>query len=70
VDTAKQVTEGQNMPVAEIRYLLERGRTFNSAGQKEQSILLFQDAYAKAAERNEDFYAIDAAHMLGIGGQL
>jgi tetratricopeptide (TPR) repeat protein len=66
LDTAKQVMEGQNMPVAEICYLLERGRAFNSAGKKEQSIPLFKEAYAKAVEHKEDFYAIDAAHMLGI----
>ena len=66
LDTARQEIEGQNMPVAEIRYLLERGRTFNSAGEKEQSIPLFKEAYAKAVKHNEDFYAIDAAHMLGI----
>jgi tetratricopeptide (TPR) repeat protein len=69
LDTARQVLEGQNMPVAEIRYLLERGRTFNSAGEKEQSIPRFKDAYAKAVEHNEDFYAIDAAHMLGIAAK-
>jgi tetratricopeptide (TPR) repeat protein len=69
LDTARQVLEGQNMPVAEIRYLLERGRTFNSAGEKEQSIPWFKDAYAKAVEQNEDFYAIDAAHMLGIAAK-
>jgi tetratricopeptide (TPR) repeat protein len=69
LDTARQVMEGQNMPVAEIRYLLERGRTFNSAGEKEQSISLFKEAYAKAIEHNEDFYAIDAAHMLGIAAK-
>jgi tetratricopeptide (TPR) repeat protein len=69
LDTARQVIEGQNMPVAEIRYLLERGRTYNSAGEKEQSIPLFKEAYTKAIERNEDFYAIDAAHMLGIAAK-
>ena len=69
LDTARQVMEGQNMPVAEIRYLLERGRTFNSAGEKEQSISLFKEAYAKAVEHNEDYYAIDAAHMLGIAAK-
>lgn len=69
LDTARQVMEEQNMPVAEIRYLLERGRTFNSAGEKKQSIPLFKEAYAKAAEHNEDFYAIDAAHMLGIAAE-
>ncbi len=69
LDTARQVIEGQSMPVAEIRYLLERGRTFNSAGEKEQAIPLFKEAYAKAVEHNEDFYAIDAAHMLGIAAK-
>jgi tetratricopeptide (TPR) repeat protein len=69
LDTARQVIEGQNMPIAEIRYPLERGRTFNSAGQKEQSIILFTEAYAKALEYKEDFYAIDAAHMLGIAAK-
>jgi tetratricopeptide (TPR) repeat protein len=69
LDTAKQVMQGQNMPVAEIRYLLERGRTFNSAGEKEQAIPLFKEAYMKAVEHNEDFYAIDAAHMLGIAAK-
>jgi tetratricopeptide (TPR) repeat protein len=57
------------MPVGEIRYLLERGRTYNSAGAKEQSIPLFKEAYTKAIEHNEDFYAIDAAHMLGIAAK-
>ena len=38
LDTASHVMDGQNMPIAEIRYLLERGRAFNSAGEKEQSI--------------------------------
>lgn len=69
LDTARQVMERENMPVAEIRYLLERGRTFNSAGEKEQSIPLFNAAYAKAVVHNEDFYAIDAAHMLGIASK-
>jgi tetratricopeptide (TPR) repeat protein len=69
LDKARQVMEGQYMPVAEIRYLLERGRTFNSAGDKEQSIPLFIDAYAKSVEHHEDFYAIDAAHMLGIASK-
>ena len=69
LDTARQVMEGQNMPIAEIRYLLERGRTFNSAGEKEQSIPLFKGAYTIAVEHDEDFYAIDAAHMLGIAAK-
>jgi len=69
LDRARQMMDGLNMPVAEIRYLLERGRTFNSAGEREQSIPLFKEAFAKAIEQKEDFHAIDAAHMLGIASK-
>ena len=52
--------------VATIRYLLERGRTFRSSKQVEKSRDLFLKAYKLAVKHNEDNYAIDAAHMLGI----
>jgi len=52
--------------VARIRYLLERGRTFRSSKQVEKSRDLFLKAYELAVKHNEDNYAIDAAHMLGI----
>ena len=52
--------------VAKIRYLLERGRTFRSSKQVEKSRVLFIKAYELAVKHNEDNYAIDAAHMLGI----
>jgi len=52
--------------VAKIRYLLERGRTFRSSKQVEKSRDLFLKAYELAVKHNEDNYAIDAAHMLGI----
>jgi tetratricopeptide (TPR) repeat protein len=66
LDGARQLIIGQAMPVAEIRYLLERGRTFNSSNEKAQAIILFKEAYEKALQSNEGFYAIDAAHMLGV----
>ncbi len=53
-------------PVAEIRYYLERGRVYNSSKQKQKSKNLFLEAYKLANENNQDFYAIDAAHMMGI----
>jgi tetratricopeptide (TPR) repeat protein len=52
-----------------VRYLLERGRTLNSSGQRDRALPLFQQAYdrAQAAGRASDaFYAIDALHMLAI----
>jgi tetratricopeptide (TPR) repeat protein len=52
-----------------IRYLLERGRTFNSAGSPSKAVPLFRQAAEVAARAGRDgdtFYAIDALHMLGI----
>jgi len=49
-----------------LRYLLERGRVFNSATHPEQARPLFLQAWEEALATAEDFYAIDAAHMLGI----
>jgi tetratricopeptide (TPR) repeat protein len=49
-----------------IRYLLERGRAFNSSGRPEEARPLFLGAWDGARALGEDFYAVDAAHMLGI----
>lgn len=52
-----------------IRYLLERGRVFNSSGQPDKSRPLFEEALSLAEMISEDFYAIDAIHMLAILSQ-
>jgi tetratricopeptide (TPR) repeat protein len=54
------------LSVARIRYLLERGRAFNSAGQADQAEPLFQEAADLAQSERQDFYAVDALHMLAI----
>ncbi len=51
---------------AHIRSLLERGRVFNSSKHPDQARPLFLDAWERAKAAHEDFYAVDAAHMLGI----
>jgi tetratricopeptide (TPR) repeat protein len=51
---------------ARIRYELERGRVFNSSGNPNQARVFFLRAWTAAVEQSEDFYAVDAAHMLGI----
>lgn len=51
---------------AHIRYRLERGRVFNSSGQPDQARPHFLAAWEQALAAGEDFYAIDAAHMMGI----
>ena len=48
------------------RYLLERGRTFNSSGAPERAVPLFIEALSLAECNDDAFYAVDAAHMLGI----
>jgi tetratricopeptide (TPR) repeat protein len=51
---------------ARIRYLLERGRVFNSSKVKDNAKTFFKEAYNLAKLYNEDYYAVDAAHMMGI----
>ncbi|MBK9712581.1 MAG: tetratricopeptide repeat protein [Kouleothrix sp.] len=48
------------------RYLIERGRALNSAGQPEHARPLFLESWRLARACGADFYAIDAAHMLAI----
>ncbi len=55
-----------DLALARVRYLLERGRVFNSSGQPETSLALFQQAYELAEAQRFAFHAIDALHMLGI----
>lgn len=53
-------------PVAHIRYQLERGRVFNSSGHPDKARPFFMQALDAAQTQSEDFYAVDAAHMLAI----
>jgi tetratricopeptide (TPR) repeat protein len=52
--------------VSRVRYLLERGRVYNSSGYPDKAKPLFLNAWELAVENNEDYYAIDAIHMLQI----
>lgn len=54
-------------PVVAVRYGLERGRSFNSAGDKKQAISYFEKAYNLSHTIAElDFFTVDAAHMMAI----
>lgn len=58
-----------DLKLAKIRYLLERGRTFNSSKQKEKAKELFLQAYNIGKDSNGqefEYYTVDAAHMMGI----
>jgi tetratricopeptide (TPR) repeat protein len=51
---------------ARIRYLLERGRVFNSSGKVDESKPFFLKAIDYAEEAGEENLAVDAVHMMGI----
>lgn len=51
---------------AHVRYLLERGRVFNTEGSPQQARPLFEQAWELGSRIGEIGYAVDAAHMLGI----
>jgi len=56
-------------PKIAVRYALESGRTFNSAGSaddKARAKALFLAAWEQASAAGLDFYAIDAAHMMAF----
>jgi tetratricopeptide (TPR) repeat protein len=55
-----------DLAVARIRYLLERGRVYNSSSKPEDAIPHFLEAWDLARAQGEDYYAVDAAHMLAI----
>ena len=48
------------------RYLLERGRTYNSAGEAARARELFGQAWEVASTAKEEGLAVDAAHMVAI----
>jgi len=51
---------------AKIRYYLERGRVLNSSGHPDEARPLFEKALEIAKKLSEDFYTVDALHMLAI----
>lgn len=63
-----QAEQTASAPVARARCLMERGRCFNSAGEPTRAVPLFIEAHALACEGEEDYHAIDAAHMVAIAG--
>lgn len=71
-DEAHRVLDGVEAALAahpawrrvRVRYLLERGRAFNSGKQPGQAMPLFFAAWDLAREAREDGLAVDAAHMV------
>lgn len=63
-EVGKHLTEKHN--TEHIRYFLERGRAFNSSGNKRNAEVCFRSALDIAQNINQDGYAVDAIHMLAI----
>lgn len=63
-EVESQLTDDTSVVV--VRYLLERGRTFNSAGESDKAHDLFAEALREAQAGSWDGYAVDAAHMIAI----
>jgi tetratricopeptide (TPR) repeat protein len=57
---------GETTPLARVRYLLERGRLFNSAGSPKRSLPFFEEVWKLGRSIAAHDLAVDAAHMLGI----
>ncbi|MCC7438224.1 MAG: tetratricopeptide repeat protein [Armatimonadetes bacterium] len=53
-------------PRSRLRYLLERGRVFNSSGNPAEARPLFVQAWEEGTLSGEDDLAVDAAHMVAI----
>ena len=53
-------------PRPHLRYLLERGRTFNSSGDQDKARGLFVQAWEEAGAAGMEGLAVDAAHMAAI----
>ena len=49
-----------------VRYLLERGRVYNSSGKQDDAKPLFLEALDLAVKSKDGFNAVDAAHMMAI----
>lgn len=61
----KRINE-KTRPIVRVRSLLERGRTWRSAGDIVKARPLFFEAWQIADREKITLLAIDAAHMLGI----
>jgi tetratricopeptide (TPR) repeat protein len=61
-----EIEAAASEPLTKVRVALERGRLLNSAGDLQAARPHFETALKIADEAGEEFYAVDAAHMLGI----
>lgn len=68
IDQAMVLAGGN--PTGRARCAIERGRLYNSAGQRDLARPLFEEAWRLARQAQAHVLAADAAHMLAIAGTL
>jgi tetratricopeptide (TPR) repeat protein len=56
-------------PRVRVRYLLEKGRVYNSSGRKDVALPLFVESWELGKQIGEDGFAVDAAHMVAIAAK-
>lgn len=60
------VPAAAGLAVPRVRYFLERGRVLNSDSEATKARPLFERAWHLARAEGLDFFAVDAAHTIGI----
>lgn len=56
----------EQLPIVRVRHALELGRVLNSSEHPKEAEACFHRALQEANAHGLEFYAVDAAHMLGI----
>lgn len=69
LDTVEATLPLLGSTLVETRYHLERGRAFNSSGNKEKAKEEFLKALESGKKGVHDYFAIDAVHMMGIADE-
>ncbi|MEP7233693.1 MAG: tetratricopeptide repeat protein [Ignavibacteriota bacterium] len=61
-----EVALAPEIETARVRYLLERGRVYNSSGERKTALPYFEEAADLAQNIGETNLAVDAIHMVAI----
>lgn len=69
LDEVQKLVAGRET-IGKVFYLLERGRAYNSSGDRASARFVFEEAFRIAEVLGDDYLAVDAAHMLGIAEVL
>jgi tetratricopeptide (TPR) repeat protein len=69
LDTVQATLASLGSTLVDTRYHLERGRAFNSSGNKEKAKEDFLKAIESGKKGGHDYYTIDGIHMMAIADE-